>query len=1170
MTSLAGRCGRLLLLVSLLGLLALAQTEKASLSGVVTDPTGAVVPHAQVVATERATNTQQSTTSNASGSYTLPLLNTGVYDVTATAPGFETARTSGVQLQVGSAVTVNFSLQLGSAQTEATVNASSLQLLETSKSDVSQTIEAVQVDELPLQDRNVMALVRLVPGIVPVTKGFAIGAVGNRNFFDSGFSINGGRTSSNEVLLDGIPDTIGDFNGVAVIPPQGSVNEFSVVSGDVSAQYGRTSGGVVNITTKSGGNKFHGELYEYLQNSALNANSWSANRNHQRRTPSNRHHFGASVSGPVRIPGVYNGHDKTFFFFDYEGRREHNPADFLTTVPTDAERNGDFSNVFAFNKATGGNQLIQVYDPLTTTCVKPGANGNCAQYGRTAFANNVIPQNRIDPVALALLKYWPKPNLPGDISGANNYAFAGSQLLHKNLWDLRLDHTFSPSHSVFGRYTQERRFNQSPDYLRTGASDARTIFDSFYNFVVGDTYSLTPSLINDFRLGYARARANQVPIATGFDPTRLGLPSYIRDRATILMFPSVDIGGNVSVIGLGGRGYNNQPRDTESVSEGMLKVVGNHTLHFGAEFRQYRFYPFQIFSPTGDYGFGAGYTQANPLKSSSFSGLGFATFLLGATNGSIEYQTPLTIFHHYVAGYAEDNWRVTPKLTVNTGLRWELETGTAEAHDRLTYFDLNAPSPLQAQVPSLKVPGLLQFTGQGNPRSEWAAPKKNFAPRVGFAYAPSNNMTVRGGFGIFYLPMSLEAVGAQGVNISIGIPQPNPLIPQTFLSNPFPNGLQGPPGRSAGALTGIGQPLNAIVRTIKPAFNEMWDLAVQRAVGNNVVLEAAYVGSRGYNLPLNGMQIDQLNPQYLSQGAALVKQVPNPFYGVITDPNSNLSGKTVAQFRLLRPYPEYDGLNYFRPNKGASWYNSLQIKATKRYSNGLSFQGSYNWSKTMDLGGVGNGSAFFDATNIQNVYNLQAEKSLSDQDVPSAMLLSSVWDLPVGRKRHFLNALPGWADTALGGWQLAGSWIWQAGRPFTIGARNSNVGIGNAAERANLVAGQDPSLGLHVAQANARSGQPWFNINAFANPDPYTFGNSSRTLSRLRGDTYKTLDLSVHKYFQISQRIRSEFRAEAFNTLNMVVFSNPSTSLASPSSFGKVFGQDNQPRVVQFALRILY
>lgn len=1139
-----------------LGSVMVAQVVKGSINGTVTDPSGSVIPGATITATEVNTGYVQRATTNSSGVYQFPVLNPGNYRLSATAKGFQTLTQTNAHLEVGASITLNFALQIGTQQTEVTVTASGIQLLNAATPELDNTLENVQVQELPVQDRDIMALVRVLPGIVPTRPSTVIGAVGNRNYFDNGFAINGSRTSSNEVLLDGIPDTIGDFNGIAVVPPMGSVSEFKLVSGVASPQYGRTSGGVVNISTLSGGNHYHGDLYLYLQNSVFNANGWQNNHNHVKRASGDRAHFGGSLSGPVTIPHIYNGHNRTFFFANYEGRRERNPySPTPFTVPTDAEKAGDFSAA-----------PYAIYDPATTQC----ANPSCTAYTRQPFPGNIIPISRLDPVAKALLSYYPKPNVP-NAGYQNNYVFGGTSPLHKNLYDIRIDENLSEKHTIFGRYTAEKHTNTTPDYFGTGASSGRTIADTFHNFVFGDDYTITPAIVNDFRLGYARARANQIPISYGFDPTKLGLPSYITAFASVLEFPNVSVGGHVSMAALGAQGYNNQPRDTISLSEGLIYTKGNHNMRFGTDLRLYRFYPFQTINPTGAFSFSDTFTRANPLAEDSKSGQALAALFLGALDpGSFdEYVTKLTIFHRYFAFYGQDTWKATPKLTVNFGLRWERETGTAESHDRLTYFDPNAPSAIAGQVPGLNLHGTLKFTGDGNPRTATDTPYNAFAPRVGVAYALDDQTTLRAGYGIFYLPLSLEPLSAQGFNVQDNIPQSNTITPSVFLQNPFPNGLTRPTGRAAGESVDLGQSIAAVYQHVANAYpyNQLWDLSFQHVFGKNLLFEIDYVGSRGVHLPLNSLSQNQLPDSYLARGSELAKNVPNPFYGLFK--TGSLSGKTVPQGHLYSSYPQYSSVTLERPNLGNSTYNSLQYKLTKRYSDGLSLQMSYNWSKTFDTGGVGNGAAFTDASAIQDVYNLKGERALSDQDVPNALLLSGVYDLPFGHHRRFGANVNGFVNAVAGGWQLTGLWIWQSGRPLTLSATNNNPGFGNPRERPNAVPGVDPSYSLSQSRANTRNGGLWFNTAAFSQPDPYTFGDVPRNTGAIRTDTYKDVDFSLHKKFDLAEKAQLELRVEAFNALQQTVFSTPTTSLAS-SNFGRVFGIANQPRVLQFACRVTF
>lgn len=1142
--------------ILLAGVNGMAQVVKGAIGGVVTDSSGAVIPHAAVTATEVNTGYLQKATTNGSGVFLFPLLNPGDYRVKATAKGFQTLMQDNAHLQVGASLTLNFQLQVGAEQNEITVNASSTASLDTTTPELDTTLGKVQVQELPVQDRDIMALVRVLPGIVLTTPSTVIGATGNRNYFDNGFAINGSRTSSNEVLLDGVPDTIGDFNAIAVVPPMGSVSEFKLVSGVASPQYGRTSGGIVSITTLGGTNKYHGSLDLYLQNSVFNANGWQNNRSHIKRASSDRAQFGGSLSGPLTIPHVYNGHDRTFFFADYEGRRERNPfSPTPYSVPTDAERAGDFS-------AAG----YTIYDPATTQCTTPA----CTSYTRTPFPNNMIPLGREDPVAKALFSFYPEPNVP-NAGSTNNYVYGGTSPLHKNLYDIRIDENLSTRHNLFARYTAEQHSNTTPDYFGTGASSGRTIFDTFHNFVFGDDYTITSSLVNDLRLGYARARANQIPNSIGFDPQKLGLPAYITQFASVLEFPNVSVGGHVPVAPLGAQGFNNQPRDTISLSEGVIYTKGNHNMRFGTDLRLYRFYPFQTINPTGAFSFSDTFTRANPLAEDSKTGQGLAALFLGALDpGSFdEYVTKLTIFHYYSAFYGQDIWKVTPRLTLNFGLRWERETGTAESHNRLTYFDPTAPSPIAGQVPSLNLTGTLKFTGGGNPRTATDTPYNAFSPRVGLVYGLDDRTVLRAGYGIFYLPISLEALSAQGFNVQDNVPQNSTIIPSVFLQNPFPNGLVRPTGRDVGESVDLGQSIAAVYQHVGNSYpyNQMWDLSLQHIFGKNVLFEIAYVGSRGVHLPLNALSQSQLPDSYLAQGSLLAKSVPNPFFGLFT--TGSLSGKTVQQGQLYRPFPQYSSVTLERPNFGDSSYQSLQYKVSKKYSNGLSLQMSYNWSKTIDTGGVGNGSAFTDPTAVQDVYNLGAERSLSDQDVPNAFLTSGVYDLPYGHKRRFGSQSNKYLNAIAGGWQVTGLWIWQSGRPLALSATNNNPGFNNPRERPNIVPGVIPAYSLNQARANVRNGKPWFNPAAFSQPAPYTFGNTGRNIGSVRTDTYKDVDFSIHKNFAVTHRVNLQLRAEAFNVLEQTVFATPTTSLQF-STFGDVFGIANQPRVMQFAFRATF
>lgn len=1170
-----------------------AQTFTATVSGIVTDPHGAAVPGATVTVMSVATGVSKTATTDTNGSYTVPLLQPKEYTVSAEAAGFQKVQRTGIRLEINQTAEVN--LQLAVSGMTETVEVSGISpLLVTQQSSIDQTIEQKFIEDLPLADQDIFQFVQLAPGVVSGNPNnpSPIGDIGNRNFFDSNFSVNGGKGSTNDVLLDGVSDVIGDFNGVGTVPPVGSIQEFKVQSGAYSAEFGRSGGGNINIITRSGGSKYHGTVYEYLQNSELNANGWQRNRNLTPRISNRRNHFGASFSGPVWIPKIYNGKQKTFFYFDYEGRRNRDPFDSRYSVPTDKQRLGDFSETI------GRNGLIKIYNPWTT---RPDP-ANPDRSIRDQFPGNKIDCAALnvttnkpfcDPVALAALKFYPNPNRPADDgTGANNYVASGNNRLDKNLYSIRLDHNISQRQSVFARYTRERREDEQVNPFNNVASSGRVIVDKFTNVAINHTISLTPSLINNARYGYTRAHANQIPFGTGFDPTSLGLPGYIKANAAILQFPTFAIGGNASKSALGSRGYNNQPRDTTTIADGVIKIWGQHTIKPGVEFRLIRFFPFQVFDTTGDFSFDSGFTQRDPDSGNNSEGAGFASFLLGAiapkslinsgnAGAFFEYGTPVTIFHKYIAGYLQDDWRVSSRLTLNLGLRWDLETGTQETQGRLTTFDFNAPSPLAGKVPRYSdLKGLLRFTNPGE--AEWVADKKRFAPRIGLAYKIGEKTTVRAGYGIFYLPISLENLGSVGFNYLVDNQTDN-RVPSVLLSNPFPSGIPPIIGKSQGSLSLIGQGITAVAGKITSSYNQLWNLAFQRQIGRNWLAEIAYVGSHGVHLPINSYNLNQLDPRFQALGnKALNGPEINPFRSIITDPLSPLSKEKVPLSQLLKPFPQYTAVFKSRPlvNVGTSSYNALQLKLQKRFSNGLALLTHYTWSKEMDTGGIGSGIAFADSTAIQNIYNIADERSLSTQDVPHRFVFTTTYELPIGRGKMLASDLPRALNALVGGWQINAVYTRQSGTPLTVSANNrfiADFGLGRM--RASILPNADPHVGLSTARDNIRSGGVWFNTAAFYNPNPpqpdnspditklYVLGNTSRTLGSVRRDGYHNLDFSLFKGFHVTEQVGIQFRLESFNVFNSVVFGTPNTNV-DDSQFGKITTQANTPRKVQVALRI--
>lgn len=1246
------------------------QTITATVTGIVTDPNGAVVPGATVTATSKETDQSKSATTNDEGRYTISFLNPGIYDIKAEGSGFQQTLRPGIKLEIAQTANLDFSMTVGGSQETVEVSGATTPILNTDNGQLETTIENKLVEDLPSIERNIFSFVNLVPGVIDqgVARGDATGAVGsagNRNFFDSNFSVNGGRASTNDILLDGVTNTIGDFNGVAISPPQDSVREFKVQSGVAPAEFGRTGGGIVNISTKSGTNRFHGALYEYFQDGSLNANGWARNRrgslaNGQPVLPRidiKRNQFGGAVGGPVYLPrfgeggpAFWSGKNKTFFFFNYEGRREENPFSRELTLPTDAQRRGDLASLLGGNRADvqfgpgnpGGGagtpvrvgQIFNPYAPLVTY-LRVNANGTTTPFqGRQAIPNNNLstlpvcgPGSRtsacLDPVALNILTFIPLPNQPGIV---NNFVFSDTVRFTRNLLAGRIDQTVSAKQSFFARFSYEKRLNAPPNFLGTPAALVNTIRDRFVNFTFNDVYSFTPTTINNFRYGYTRVRAHQIPAGNGFDPTSLGFPTYLRAAASALTFPNLTIGGGaegqtlageVTSGQIGGSG-NNQPRDTHMLADAVSLIRGNHSVKVGAEYRLYRFYPFQFLAPTGNFTFNRNFTigpdpSLTPVAGTAGSSL--ASFLLGLpASGSQEVVTPISIYHHYLSGFVQDDYRVWPNLVLNLGLRWDLETGTANSQQLITNFDFDAPSPLRGRLNTTNLdpvvqrfnPGITNSSGLlGFPEGPQTETNKNrFAPRVGFAYSLNDKTTLRGGYGIFFLPISLEASTALGVNFNNTLVQStvnNQVGPNTvFLTNPFPAGLQVATGNRLGSATLLGGSISAVEPKRPNPYNQQWNLVLQRQLARNLVVDIAYVGSRGVHLPARDVNLNQVssdvvnfarnnfaspgscptaaNPNAACANVAtfFTQQVANPFAGLL--PGTQLNGATIARAQLLRRFPQYLSVNQFSPHIGVSTYHGMQVNLQKRFSGGLSAVVNYTKSKLLDTSGVGNGTRFNDPTNAEDVFNYAEEYSYSTLDVPHRFAGSFSYELPLGRGRRFGSGLGGFANALVGGFQVSGAIVYQSGTPIavTTGSTfsvNSNTltTIGNLTRRPNRVEGVSAEFSGSEYRRRARAGLPVINPAAFAQPGEFEFGNAARTYDDVRRDTYKNVDLSIIKNLIWAEgRQKVQLRAEFLNAFNFVVFGTPGADINNAATFGIVTTQTNRPRIIQLVARYTF
>jgi outer membrane receptor protein involved in Fe transport len=1118
----------------------MAQSITSSLIGTVTDSSGAVVPNATIIATNVATNARGQAKTDSYGNYLLLQLSPGSYTVEVSAQGFKRNLHSAIVLELQQQAQLDVKLEIGQVSDTVTVSADA-SALETTTSTIGQVVNNRAIMNLPLNTRNVYSLIYLTPGVS--------GSIGN-DYNSLTYSINGTRVSSSggfmENMVDGVPGghpTVQGYTGVAVFPSVDAIAEFKVDTQNYSAEFGRSLGNVVNLIYKSGTNLWHGSAYEFLRNSYLDANTFFSNAKGVPLSSLKRSQFGGVVNGPIRK-------NKTFFMFALEDLRQSSFSSTTTTVPTAPQRQGDFSQTLASN-----GKLIQVFNPFSTRANPAGG------YMRDPFPGNVVPTSMINPVSANVEKYYPLSNTTGTaVTNANNYYQTGSATNNIDNWDLRVDHNLTDTQKFFARYSN--RTNESVPATLWPTSQAIgegliTQKDYMRNAVAAYTNTLSPTTVFDARLGFARTLFLYQNGGLGFAPSSLGFPKAM-DTADLALFPTIAASGYAT---LGATDNRHNAFMTYSALTSLTKVVGSHNIKIGWDFRLLRVNDHESSSGSGNFSFGTNFTQGpNPSTASSTAGNGLASLLLGTGTGSLTQNFKDDAAQsYYFAWFVQDDWRVSRKLTLNLGLRYDLDTPRTDRYNRMNYFDRTVPSPLASQVGIPNLQGGLVFVGvNGVGRTQYDWELHKVAPRFGFAYQANNNTVIRGGWAVIYGPSPQEAtgtVGPYGFRVqNTWVSSLDGITPYSAFSNPFPQGFQPPPGSTQGLLTGTGGTIEgALPNTVTP-YAIQWNLNIQRALPGNVTLQAGYVGNRGLQLQRNqetGFDLDQVNPQYLSLGSHLNDLVANPFYGYVN--NGVLAASQVSRMQLLRPYPQFTNVYPIYSSGGVSNFESLQTRFGKRFSHGLQFEGSYTWSKVLDN----------QCCSHQNSYDISQDWAVTNYDITHRFVVGYIYELPFGRGRHFGDHMPGAVNWVLGGWQINGITTIQSGTPLSISASNV-AGIGTAAEWANSN-GQSPVLRGDV---HNRLNQ-YFNTSVFSQPAAFTLGNVSPYVSNLRTPYQNSSDLSCFKEFFPRDNIRVQFRAEFFNAFNRVQFSGPTTSVTS-TSFGVISSQANSPRQLQFGLKILF
>jgi hypothetical protein len=1145
-----------------------AQESRGTITGRVVDSTGAVVIGAEVRAVNKETGATLNARTNDAGSYTLPYLLPAVYNLSAEFTGFKKTGRADVTVRVNDVLTIEFQLEVGNA-TETVEVKGGAPLIEASNVTLGQVVEERQIKDLPLQAGNANELVLLTPGVVNSTN--LRQRKSSFNSASSQFTTNGNALYSNEYTIDGVPDTF--FNGggsplIAFQLPQNSVAEFKVQTSSFDSTMGHTPGAVLNTITKSGTNEYHGELHESMINAALDASTFFQNASGGAKPEYQDNRYGAALGGPVRIPKLYNGKNKTFFFAGWEGNQWGKPTANIGTVPTDTEKTGNFSGLLALGAQ------YQIYDPAST---QAAANG---RFSRTPFAGNLIPANRIDPVAKAIQSYYAAPNTVGTAAGQNNYTRNTKDTFDYNVIVARVDHTFSDKNRAFVRLSYDR-------YLETDSAFSNNIAGGLdltrinRGGVVDDVMVLNPSTVLDLRYGLTQEETPENRPSRGMDLSTLGFSKNLLsllDPAT-QTFPQVYLNtkaptgrctGSCTGTFSGFGNYNSGDGTLTGIvhdwAATLTKLHGKHTLRFGADVRLYRTFGFfGGFDVSPQLAFLPTYTNG-PLDNAAVAPLGqeYASFLLGIPSGQMTRSASFASQNSYYAGFVQDDWKVTPKLTLNLGMRYEYESPMSERFDRAVRgFDRTTQNPIAAQaianytkspiaqlpVSQFQVRGGLLFAG-ANGHELWSGQNKTFLPRIGLAYQVNGNTVIRAGYGIFYDTIGVnrtpEVQTGYTATTPIQASLDNGLHFLASTSNPFPNGLLAPQGSSAGLQTNLGQALTVYpVNRVQP-YSQRWTFDVQRTLFKDFLLDAGYVGNKAIHLGVD-RNINATPNQYLSTSPvrdqatinALSATVANPFSGI-----NPIYPKTITVADLLRPYPQFGDITETQP-LGYSWYHALQVRAEKRFAHGYMLGASYTYSKNME------------ATSFLNAGDAAVNRSISALDRPHRLNLQGIVELPFGRARLIGSQIPKVLDFVIGGWQVNNIFTYQSG---------SALGFGNIIFNGNL---HDIPL-----SSGERSANRWFNTAAgFVTASAQQLASNIRTfpkaLAGVRGDGQTDWNVSLIKHFKLKERVNLELRFEGYDIMNHPNFSDPNTTVTS-SAFGTVTSQAGLSREFQGSIRVTF
>jgi hypothetical protein len=1117
-----------------------AQTFTGSITGTITDPADAAVPQAQIELVNTNTGEMRKATTNDAGRFTFSQLLPAPYSIKITAPGFRTYVRSGFQLTTNQAAEFAVRLEVGSV-TEAIEVTGAPPLLDTQTANQSVTLNDRMVQELPNLSRNLYSLALSTAGVTYAASSMKGNVGSDQN--TSRFHIAGSRQNAVNILVDGVSALAGGWGGALFQPGLEIVQEFQITKNNYEAQYGRTMGGVVNVTTKGGTQEFHGAAYYLHRNDNFNANDFWNNKYGRPKTEYKMHRFGGVVSGPIwkskRLTGL----------FSYEGLRIPNVQTRRTTVPTELEKQGDFSDT---RNRDGSLQVI--YNPFTTR-PNPAAAG---KFIRDPYPNNRVPSSAFDAVARNYAGLLPVANMPGELyTRQNNYIGTGPSSVLDNHYEFRVDWARSEMHSLFVRLTATRSQNNAAVLWNPAVDTAARTPNPREQLTVGNTFVLSPAFVLNIHFGAGQWREQNYTTALGYDMAQLGFPKSFTSQLQAKAPPLVQIGTQFGLPNDQFSAYNNYNLQVNATRE-----LRAHSLKFGFAWEDSQMNWKRSFS---SYFYFSNLQTIGPDPDSRVgtAGNAMASFLTGfGSSGNSPINIHPATTDSYWAGYVQDTWRATSRLTVTAGLRYEIQPARTERYNRINYFDAAATNPLSQQA-GMNLKGGLAFAG-ANQRTVWDTPATDFAPRIGLTMRLLPRLVARAGYGFYFNRAVRTAPNASALGFSTSTTWVTSIdggrTPQDLMSNPYPQGLALPPGGAAGLLTEVGQSVLAFEPYRVTPYVQQFSFDLQYEFDNNTMFEIGYAGNQARKMSWGDFQRNQLPDAALSLKDSLLESVRNPFYGVIT--RGTLAGPTVQRGQLLRPFPHFTGVQGSEVPGASSSYNSASLRFTRRFGAGMMLSAEYKFSKTID-------NASEDQTWISNQVmdrrrnwnNMRLDRSLGATDLPHSVALSGVYELPVGKGKRFGSAMHPLAGAVIGGWKVSAIYRYDSGYPLNFRTSDNTFSFGG---------GQYPNISdRKLLKAENQTIERWFNLAPFSQPAPYTFGNAARFIGEVRSASANNWDIAIGKDFPIKESLKATFRCELFNAMNRVQFARPDANFTS-NTFGVVNGSQNSPREIQLALRLAF